>query len=149
MKRLSLGFLIVIVLTAPAYAAPEDIANEVAAEVMSPYCDGVTLHDCPSRAALDLREQIETWARDGWSKAQIIDELEQRFGPRIHATPQDSEGIGAWALPITALVMGLAGAAALARRWTRRRSQEGPTPVDPQDHARIEQELAALREEMS
>lgn len=131
----------------PALAAPEDIANEVSAEVMSPYCDGVTLHDCPSQAALDLREQIKTWAESGWSKPRIIDELEDRFGTGIHATPQDSEGIGAWALPVGALLAGVVLLAWLAPRWTKRRRDEEPPPVDAAGHARIERELAALRRE--
>ncbi|MBW3595195.1 MAG: cytochrome c-type biogenesis protein CcmH [Actinobacteria bacterium] len=147
MKLPALTLLLLVVAAGPAAAAPEDLANEVSAEVMSPYCDGVTLHDCPSRAALELRDRIEGWARDGWSKSQIMAELEREFGPGIHATPQDKEGVAAWVLPAAALLVGVAVAAALAMRWTRRRGAEQPEPVDPSDHARVERELAALREE--
>jgi cytochrome c-type biogenesis protein CcmH/NrfF len=139
---------ILLVTASPAVAAPEDVANEISAEIMSPFCDGVTLHDCPSQAALDLREQIQAWAEDGWSKSRILDELEDRFGPGIHATPQDSEGVGAWALPAGALLAGVALLAWLAPRWTKRHRDEEPPPVDAADHARIERELAALRQEM-
>ena len=148
MKASIVAGLLVLAAATPALAAPEDLANEVASQVMSPYCDGVTLHDCPSRAALELRTQIEDWARDGWTKAQIMDELERQFGQRIHATPQETEGVAAWALPGAALLAGLAVAGFFAARWTRRRSSEQPASVDPGDHARIERELAALREEM-
>lgn len=139
---------LLIATAAPAIAAPEDLANEVSQEVMSPFCAGVTLHDCPSQAALDLRDQIKTWAIDGWSKARILAELEDRFGPGIRATPQDSEGIGAWALPVGALIVGLGLLAWLARRWTHGRRKDEPPSVDAADHARVERELAALREEM-
>ena len=149
MKRAAFAILFVVIAASPASAAPEDVANEIASEVMSPFCDGVTLHDCPSKAALDLRAQIEAWARNGWTKTEIVDELENQFGPRIHATPQESEGIGAWALPAAALILGLAGAAVLASRWTRRRSRQASETIDPAEHARVERELAALREEMS
>lgn len=147
MKPFLLAVLVVIVAAGPTLAAPEDLANEVAGEVMSPYCDGVTLHDCPSRAALDLRAQIETWARDGWTKAQIMDELERQFGPRIHATPQETEGAAAWLIPTMALLAGAAAVAVFATRWTRRRTTEAAEPIDARDHARIERELAALRQE--
>ena len=149
MKLVVLALCAFALTAAPALAAPEDVANQVSQEVMSPFCDGVTLHDCPSQAALDLRDQIQTWAEDGWSKAQIMDELEDRFGPSIHATPQDSEGIGAWALPVGALVVGIGLVTVLAARWTRRRRDEEPPAVDAADHARVEQELAALRQEMT
>lgn len=139
-----------LVIAGPVHAAnPEDIANDVAQEVMSPFCDGVTLHDCPSRAALDLRDDIEEWARAGWSKARIMDELEEQFGPRIHATPQSSQGLAAWVLPGAALVAGLIAAAVLAARWSRRRGDGDVAPVPATDHARVERELAALREETS
>ena len=147
LAALVLGCL--VAMASPALAAPEDIANDVSQEVMSPFCDGVTLHDCPSQAALDLRDQIQAWAEDGWSKARIMAELEDRFGPSIYATPQDSEGIGAWALPVGALAVGIGLVAALAMRWTRRRRSDEPPAVDAADHARVERELAALREEMS
>ena len=149
MKRASLVAAFILLSAAPAVAAPEDVANQIASEVMSPFCDGVTLHDCPSQTALDLREQIETWARAGWTKTEIVDELESRYGPRIHATPQESEGIGAWALPAATLVAGLTGAILLASRWTRRRPKRATETVDPGDHARVERELAAFREETS
>ena len=149
MKLAALTICVLASLAAPALAAPEDVANQVAQEVMSPFCDGVTLHDCPSQAALDLRDQIQTWAEQGWSKARIMAELENRFGPSIHATPQDSEGIGAWALPVGALVGGIALLSVLAARWTRRRRDDEPPAIDAADHARVEQELAALRQEMT
>ena len=132
----------------PAFGAPQDVANEISGEVMSPFCDGVTLHDCPSQTAADLRAQIEQWASQGWTKAEIIDELENRYGERIYATPRNSEGLGAWILPGLALIAGLAGAGLLARRWARRTPTETP-PVAAADHARVERELAALREEPS
>ncbi len=146
MKRIGLALVVMTLGITPALAAPQDVANEISSEVMSPYCDGVTLHDCPSQAAADLRRQIEEWAAQGWTKPQIMSELEDRFGPRVRATPQESEGIAAWVFPIVALIVGLAGVAVLAARWTRRsRPVEG---IDAADHARVERELAALREEM-
>ena len=139
---------LLLVTAAPVLAAPEDVANEISAEIMSPFCDGVTLHDCPSQAALDLRDQIREWSADGWSKARIMAELEERYGPGIHATPQDTEGVGAWALPAGALVLGIALLAWLAPRWTRRSEREETAPIDADEHARIERELATLRREM-
>ena len=149
MIRTGMVVAFLVLAATPAIAAPEDIANDVASEVMSPYCEGVTLHDCPSQAALDLRAEIERWAQQGWSKARIIDELENRFGSSIHATPQDSQGLAAWALPAGALLLGVIGLGLLAKRWTWRSTNGDVSPVDPLDHARVERELAAIREEMS
>ena len=146
MKAMAIvGFLVLI--AAPAAAAPEDVANDVADEVMSPYCDGVTLHDCPSAAASELRVEIEEWARRGWSKARIVAELEDRFGERIHATPQNSEGTAAWLLPLMAVLAGTALVGVLVARWVGSSRPENDDPIEPAYHAAVERELAALREE--
>ena len=147
MKTASIAFLLVVLPVASAVAAPQDLANEISNEIMSPYCDGVTLHDCPSRAAADLREQIGRWAAAGWTKTEIVDELEERFGQRIHATPQRSEGLAAWALPGIALLAGSIGVGLLAKKWSSR--ARATEEVQPADHARVERELAAMREELS
>ncbi len=145
MRSCCIAFIAVIAWAIPAHAAPQDVATEIAGEIMSPYCDGVTLHDCPSPAAAELRNQIERWAQQGWTKPRIIAELENRFGERIHAAPRSSEGVAAWALPVAAALVGLVGLAILVARWTPR--TENVAPVDPVDHARVERELAALRKE--
>lgn len=144
--RFVVAIAIVVIVASPAGAAPEDVANEVSREVMSPFCPGVTLHDCPSQAALDLRDQIKGWAEQGWSKDRIMDELESRFGTGIRATPQDSEGIGAWALPVGALLVGIMLLGSLARRWTKGRLHREVPALDDAERARVERELAALRE---
>lgn len=136
-------------LPAPALAAPEDVANSVAQEVMSPYCPGVTLHDCPSSKAQELREEITEWARAGMTKAEIIGRLEDEFDSSIRAVPRGSGGLFAWLLPAAALVIGAAAAVLLARRWSRRRP-EPPAPVlaaSPENAARLNAELDRLRAE--
>jgi cytochrome c-type biogenesis protein CcmH len=133
----------------PAWAAPEDVANAVAQEVMSPYCPGVTLHDCPSSSAQEMREEIAGWARAGMTKDEILGRLEDEFGPSIRAVPRGRGGLFAWLLPAVALAAGAGAAAVLARRWTRRRV-EAPPPaptVPPEAAARLNAELDRLRAE--
>ncbi|MGH2755577.1 MAG: cytochrome c-type biogenesis protein [Actinomycetota bacterium] len=134
----------------PASAAPDDVANSVAQKVMSPFCPGLTLHDCPSDAAAELREEIAGWARQGWSEERIIDELEAEFGPGIRAAPPtEGSGLVAWLLPAVALAGAAGLGVLLARRWTRNRSadQGVASPVDADERARIEAELREIREQ--
>ncbi|MFN2389586.1 MAG: cytochrome c-type biogenesis protein CcmH [Actinomycetota bacterium] len=146
-----LAAIVIVLVASPAGAAPEDVANDIAAQVMSPYCAGVTLLDCPSSKAMELRSRIEGWVRDGWSRARIMDELQGQFGPGIRAVPaRDAVGLLAWLLPGAALVLGGVLALALARRWTLR-VPPGATVaaggVTAQERARFETALAARREE--
>lgn len=139
----------VLLLAGPAAAGPQDVANEVARTIMSPFCPGLTLHDCPSQAALDLRARIAEWAEDGMSKQAILDRLEAEYGPGIHAAPAtEGAGLVAWILPAIAVVAGAAAAWVLVRRWSAARG-EAPPGTDgftDADRARLESELQAMRE---
>lgn len=143
--------LLVWPVAAAAQADQQDVANDVSNGVMSPYCPGVTLHDCASSEASDMRRQILRWAEAGWSEEQIMDELEAEFGPTIRATPP-AEGAGAlaWILPALLVAAGAAVAVMLARRWNRR---EPVPPVNPggpathEDRRRLDVDLKRLRRE--
>jgi cytochrome c-type biogenesis protein CcmH/NrfF len=146
MMRTIAAMAIVVLLATPAMASPEDVANDVSSSVMSPFCKGVTLHDCPSAAAADLRDRIEGWAQQGWSKERIVNELEREYGSRIRATPAP-QGLGlvAWLLPVALVGAGLLVAATVARRWIGKPRPQAPD-LTGEEHSRIEGELAALRE---
>jgi cytochrome c-type biogenesis protein CcmH len=144
------AFLLAAALVLTAWASPEDVANSVAHEVMSPYCPGVTLHDCPSSSAQDLRAEIVAWAEDGMTKGEIVDRLEDEFGPSIRAVPEaEGAGLLAWLLPAAAVIAGTVAAALLARRWTRRApAAVAPAPPAPAEaSARLRAELDRLRRE--
>ena len=149
MTRAALVVLGVLLLVPGARAAsPEQIANDVSDEIMSPYCPGVTLHDCSSEAALDLRNRIESWAERGWTKARILDHLEDQWGDQIRATPpSDGWGFLAWLLPGLVLVAGVVLASFLAAGWRRGTGADTtePAAVDPEDRSRLDRELTRLR----
>lgn len=156
MKRaLALAFVTSLLFAIPARAqSPEDLANDISNKVMSPYCPGVTLHDCPSQNALELRDDIENYARDGMTEAEIMDRLEADFGPAIRAEPS-SEGAGvlAWILPSIALLIGGGLAWMLVRRWFKRSRgiEDGDgrqvVTVSGDERERLDAELRRLRRE--
>jgi cytochrome c-type biogenesis protein CcmH len=138
---------LVLALATPAWASPEDIANDVSRDVMSPYCEGVTLHDCSSREALVLRQRIATWAEDGMSRGAIIDRLVDEFGPQIRAYPSPGgAGLLAWILPALALAAGLVLATVLARRFSARTPDDGAAakPITAEQRARLDAEIEAF-----
>ena len=154
MKRLTLMALVVLVLASPAVAqSPEDLANDISHKVMSPFCPGVTLHDCPSQSALDMRDRIEGYARAGMSEAAIMERLETEYGDAIRAEPSsEGAGIVAWILPALAALAGGALALMLVRRWTSRRPPQPdaePARVETSaaERQRLDAELGRLRGE--
>jgi cytochrome c-type biogenesis protein CcmH/NrfF len=148
-KAVVLAALIGVLLLAPAAAGqtPDERAARLSQRIMSPFCDGVTLHDCPSKESDELRGEIAVMARDGMTDAQILDRLEAEYGPGIRATPDDG---AAW---LTPALFGLAGVAlviVLARRWTSSGQQAGEPHrprISDSDHNRVQAELAAFRDE--
>jgi cytochrome c-type biogenesis protein CcmH len=141
--------VVAVLLVAPGASAadPSEVANRVSQEVMSPFCDGLTIHDCPSRESEELRFEILDMARAGMSSDAIVDELVERYGERIRGVPEASgTGLIVWLFPGLAVIAGAAFAFVLALRFSRR----APTPVSTQasaaERARLNEELAAARE---
>ena len=145
------AIVVVVILAAPAIAAPADVANSVASKIMSPYCPGVTLHDCPSDNATELIARIEGLAADGYTEAQIIDLMVAEFGPGIKATPPiGGDGFAVWAIPLLAAIVGGGLAWLLLRRWTRPKATpdgyDREVHVTTEDRKRLERELRLFKE---
>jgi cytochrome c-type biogenesis protein CcmH/NrfF len=111
--RSALVLLAVLFCAAPAFAeapAPEERwAYDLAHELMSPYCPGRALAECPSPQADQLRMWIIGQARAGKTREQVEAELAANFGDQIRQAPR-AEGIGlvAYAVPAAFVVVGAA-----------------------------------------
>jgi cytochrome c-type biogenesis protein CcmH/NrfF len=127
-KLAGLVAILCLVLGAPANAAPQDVANDISMHVMSPFCPGVTLHDCPTENAAELRERIVAMVEEGFTRAQIVDFIENEYGVATRATPDPGgTGIIVWLLPGLAALGGAAFAWHFARRWAQ-------VPVTPEGY---------------
>ncbi len=127
---------------------PEELALEISHETMSPFCTGLTLHDCPSTAAINLREEIETWAADGMTQTEIKDRLVAQYGESVLAVPQDNSWL-IFAIPGAVLVGGLLIATFVAKRW-RREGFRMATGTDPsfrtaEEQGRLDAAVAEVR----
>ncbi|MFN0098517.1 MAG: cytochrome c-type biogenesis protein CcmH [Gemmatimonadaceae bacterium] len=114
---------------APAAAQPaaytpevEREARAIFADILSPYCPGLTLTACPSQGAFVLKDSIRKQLAVGLTTAQVWAELEARFGESIYAKPK-ARGVGllAWIGPYVAIAL----AGLLLTWWLRRASARG------------------------
>ena len=141
MNRAALA--LVFALLAGAALAQDDLevqraraAHELSRELMSPYCPGRTLAECPSPDAGAVREEIRDALRAGEPADAIRARLEARFGERVIGVPTTTLG---WMIPILMLV---AGAAALVFVLRRALARPGLQPrVSSDAMATLEQEL--------
>ncbi len=148
MTKFSLLVLGALLVATPAAAAQHaaERANALSQEIASPFCPGVTLHECPSQQALRLRDRIEAWFEDGLSREQVLARLEDEYGPGIHAAPAtEGAGLAAWLLPGLVAAVGLLLAFVLVRRWSTRKEILPAADLDEPEQQRVEEELALLR----
>jgi cytochrome c-type biogenesis protein CcmH/NrfF len=137
---------VILSLSGPALAAPADVANSVASEVMSPFCPGSTLHDCSSAEAQALRDRILARAEDGWTRTRLMSWLEDEYGPSIRSTPPtEGAGLLAWLIPIAVVLAGGAVASIFLRRSTRTAGGSEGAEVSGAERSDLERELQALR----
>ncbi len=104
---------------APASAQPAGWAYDLARDMMSPFCPGRTLADCPSPQADTLKMWIVVQESAGRTRQDVEDALYERYGDVILAAPR-AEGIGiaAYAIPVVAFLGGGGLIVWLLRRLT-------------------------------
>ena len=145
-KRATLALLLTL-LAAPVLADGDPVgwAYELSGELMSPFCPGRTLADCPSQSAKSLVMWVLVQEAAGRTRSDVEEELIARYGEVMRPAPK-AEGIGLTAYLVPALVF--AGGGVLIgfflRRQTRRAEQESdpPPPVDPELERIVDEELA-------
>ncbi len=135
---------ILVVAVPHAYADAQDVARRVAQEIISPFCPGVTLHDCPSSEADEMRREILALAEMGMSSDEIIDLLVEERGEEILAEPSSPV---ARMLPAVLVALGAGVALFLMTRWSRRRRTEPVAEgLDETERSRVRAEIDRMRD---
>jgi len=123
-------------------------ASQLYQEIMSPFCPGRSLNDCPSGKAHELKARILAELQAGKPREQVLDEVFKEFGEQYRAVPR-YEGFGrvAWWAPVAFLLMGLSLAIFVVTK--RNRSVAGAitpegAPLSDDLQRRIEDELRHL-----
>jgi len=146
--------LALLALTGPAQAAQDpqiEWAYKLAHELMSPFCPGRTLAECPSPNAGELRLWIINQAAAGASQEEVRVMLQERFGDVLLAAPKaEGWGFSAYAIPIVFFIAGLPLVIWIIRRLMQPGSAPSVTAaysstsmgsVDPDLERQLEREL--------
>ena len=136
--------MLVALLAAPAGA--ESWRMDAYNDLMSPYCPGRTLADCPSGDAAELRAWIGAQEEAGRSREDVEAQLYRMYGDVLRSAPRaQGWGLLAYATPALALAAGGALLFFFLRRQGRG-SVEPPAPVpvahgDRELERQVEEEL--------
>ncbi len=140
---LALAFAMLAAAAPPAHAA-QGWAYDLMNELMSPYCPGRLLADCPSPQAQTLRMWLIVQEASGRPRAEVEAEMVARYGESILGAPK-AEGIGlaAYVLPAAAFLAG----GGLLFWFLRRQTRVPPTPPQVAASAPLDPELERLVDE--
>jgi len=149
--RLALLATLFCVGMAGAARAETGWGHALAHELMSPYCPGRALPDCPSSQAADLRRWIVAQEEAGRSEEDVMAQLVARFGEEVLQRPRATGfGLAAYVMPLVAVAV---GASLLMRFLRRQRTGATPAsgtprlaPVDPELERIVEQEFKRAKE---
>jgi len=95
-------------------------SRELERELMSPYCPGRSLIECPSPAATELRLWIQGQEKAGVSRAAVERRLFQEFGDQLRQSPRpEGWGLVAYLVPAGVLLAGGTFAFGFLRRQSR------------------------------
>ncbi len=150
---LALAWLLV-----PVAQAADSYGYDLPKELLSPWCPGRTLADCPSPNAESARLWILVQEAAGRTEDEVKADLLDRFGDQILGAPK-AEGVGlaAYLVPATAFLIGGGLVFVFLRRQTRQARQarrsasdasevlalDGPeAPLDPELERLVDEDLA-------
>lgn len=142
---LLLGFAWVL----PAAGADEGSGwgYRLSREIMSPYCPGRALSDCPSPQAAEVREWIVEQEKAGASRSEVEAQLFQVFGEQLRQAPK-AEGMGLVAYLVPGAVFAAGGLLVFLFLRRQRAGLAGAeavpapaAPADPELERLVEEEL--------
>lgn len=123
----------------------QDVLN-VAKEIHPPGCtDSMTADYCQLSTAYEVRGEIRDMLEQGMTKAQIIDDLVQKYGERILAAPtREGFNLIAWILPGVSMFLGGLLVGYLLYRWAKKK----PSELDESFQSISEEDELRVREEL-
>ena len=114
-------------------------------ELMSPFCPGRTLADCPSEQAEKLRAWIVAQEEQGRAKDDVTQELFASFGDVLRQAPA-AEGIGLAAYLVPIAIFGAGGGLVALFLARRKGATLSPAPrvavVDPELQRALDDQIA-------
>lgn len=145
MPRAALAIFMLAFAAAPAAGESSGWSAELAKQVMSPFCPGLALSECPSPQAEQLRLWISAQEQAGMSRAETEQRLYEVWGDQLRHSPR-AQGIGilAYAVPGAAILLGGAVALGFLRRQSRRggsRREAASAPEEPELAALVDREI--------
>ena len=112
-------------------------------DLMSPFCPGRTLADCPSEKAEDLRAWIVDQEAAGRPQQEVEAEILQTFGDSVRQAPLPTGlGLAAYVIPVLLFLVGGGLVVLFLKRQSAGSARPGPVAaVDPELQRELDREI--------
>jgi cytochrome c-type biogenesis protein CcmH len=98
----------------------EQRTSAVAAELRCPVCQGLSIQDSPSELALQMRAVVRDQLAEGRTPDEVKAYFVDKYGEWILLQPEPRGfNILVYALPLAAVLTGIAVVIVAVRRWSR------------------------------
>jgi cytochrome c-type biogenesis protein CcmH/NrfF len=116
--------------TPPPAEQVQQIAHEIGLGLRCPVCQGMSVADSTSPAAVNMQNRIRELVAAGYERQQIEDFFVERYGEWVLLAPTTSGlNLIVWVGPGLVAGLGLAWAASTILQW-RKEEDEVPLPSD-------------------
>lgn len=96
---------------------PHPEAEKATSRLLSPFCPGLMLEQCPAEQSRILRDSIQMMALQGMNAREIEEWMLANHGEEYRAVPRNrGSGLAAWAFPPLALLIGIGAVVFVLRR---------------------------------
>jgi cytochrome c-type biogenesis protein CcmH len=135
--------LCLFALPAGAQTEAEGWSYEMWNDLMSPFCPGRTLADCPSDKAEELRQWIVDQEAGGRSREDVQADVFSAFGDVVRQAPVPTGfGLAAYVIPIVLFLAGGGLVGVFLRRQTRETTRPATVAaVDPELQRELDEEI--------
>lgn len=132
----------------PTEEAVREEATRIAKGLRCPVCQGLSVADSTSDAAVQMKDRITELVAYGYTEEQITDYFVDRYGAWVMLAPERGKHRIVWALPWVFGIVGIGAIGAWVLRASRSKqpqaSKEPPAPAQTEEdpyRQRILQEL--------
>lgn len=145
---LAFALLLALVLVMSSGPNPNAMPSteEVAERIMSPYCTGLLVAECPTRQSAELRSRIDEKVKMAWTNRQIDEWLVANYGEQILGRPR---GVVSWIVPLGAAVFGLVVLISILRRRKQAPESLPEEKVDAAVSKRVKADLERFAGEVT
>lgn len=119
---------------------PSEDPAELFRKIWSPYCKGISLLECPSSQAEDLRMLIRREMQSGKTQAEVWEDLQKKYGDQLRMVP-DAGGRESLAYWLPYIAFSLAALGTLVFWLRRKKSRPAQSESKKQATAKVSEAL--------